>query len=176
MPSPLKGSKMLPGKTNPHLSFMLDLYSTKGPKNVTNPMKQVKLRFINSGWKACLVPSINTDESDKQNLLLPKADLYLDCRVIPNPFLVKGVGSFTGENPIVQQWVLEHGQLFISSFSQLITDGIAQIPTRRKGKDDPFAAPYVICTMCAHGIHRSRAMKHLLADRFRKGGWNVEVQ
>jgi hypothetical protein len=157
-----------PGQSTPVLDKMLNIYS--------NGTLLPKLVFISAGWKSCKTAYPGQDENDiKQSLLMPKADLYLDCRVIPNPTFISGIGA-TGDDPRMQEWVEENAQAYVKSFSQLIIDGLQQVPSRRKGKDNPWEAPYIICTMCAHGIHRSRSMKHILARKMRAGGWNVEIK
>jgi RNase adaptor protein for sRNA GlmZ degradation len=147
------------------------------PIVTTNP-PPVTIRLINSGWKACKVQKnkLVGPAKDANILALPPADLYLDCRVIPNPYLVTELGEFTREDTKVMEWVKEHGAPYLDSFYQLIIDGLQQIPSRRLGKADPFERPYTVCTMCAHGIHRSRAMKYLLATQLVKDGWNVTVE
>jgi RNase adaptor protein for sRNA GlmZ degradation len=137
----------------------------------------VKLVLINSGWKSCFDKQANAYnlDADHHMLNLPKADLYLDCRVLPNPVFIDGIGS-TGDDPKMQQWMITNGAPFIESFTQLIEDGIHQIPKRRSGKEDPWEEPYRICFMCAHGIHRSRSMKHLMGQRLKGYGYNVEVK
>jgi RNase adaptor protein for sRNA GlmZ degradation len=130
------------------------------PIVTTNP-PPVTIRLINSGWKACKV--------QKNKLVGPAKDAN-------NPYLVTELGEFTREDTKVMEWVKEHGAPYLDSFYQLIIDGLQQIPSRRLGKADPFERPYTVCTMCAHGIHRSRAMKYLLATQLVKDGWNVTVE
>lgn len=146
-----------------------------------NPKYLVKLLLINTGWKSCRWSQ--TEVNDEQLVVpegkgifsLPLADLYLDCRVLPNPVFIDGIGS-TGDDPKMQSWMDANALPFIEAFEALICDGIAQIPKRRAGKEDPWAEPYIICFMCAHGIHRSRSMKHVIAKRLKSYGYTVEVK
>lgn len=128
-------------------------------------ISKVNLVLINDGWK-------NLSEQHP----LPKADLYLDCRPLPNPFYASEVRAFSGDDPKTQDWLLERAQPFVKSFYQQIVDGLERIPARRMGNELPFDKPYTVCLMCAHGIHRSRAMKHILGAKLKAGGWTVEVK
>ena len=156
-----------PGQSTPVLDKMLNIYS--------NGTLLPKLVFISAGWKSTTIKEHSGNTADVITRQMPLADLYLDCRVIPNPTFISGIGA-TGDDPRMQEWVEENAQAYVKSFSQLIIDGLQQVPSRRKGKDNPWEAPYIICTMCAHGIHRSRSMKHILARKMRAGGWNVEIK
>lgn len=135
-----------------------------------NPKFLVHIELINSGWKRTTLDT--TPEGVIRRM--PPADLYLDCRVIPNPFLL--FGHKDGSNHDVQKWMKEHAPLWIESFYDTIIESIAQIPTRRKGKEDPWADPYRVCFMCAWGIHRSMAMKHIIAEYLNLDGYTVEVK
>lgn len=128
-------------------------------------MGKVNLVLINDGWK-----------SISESHPLPKADLYLDCRPLPNPFHDAAVRIYTGDAPKTQAWMLERAQPFLKSFYQQVVDGLEMIPGRRAQDDKPFGKPYTVCLLCAHGIHRSRAMKHILGAKLKAGGWTVEVK
>lgn len=119
----------------------------------------LKLVFINHGMKT--------------GGPLPRADFYLDCRGIADPSRSVGSPSGTGDTPAVQDWIRK--KVDLRPYKQLITDGLWAIPGRRRSEPLPYARPYVICTFCAFGIHRSRAMKHLLANELGAMGYNVEV-
>jgi len=124
------------------------------------PKHVAQIVLINDGWKRV-----------GNNHPMPRADYYLDCRPIPNPFLEPKLATLTGDDGEVIAWVKLRSRKFIDSFIQIIEDGIHQIPTRRLGNTTPYAKPVIIATMCAHGIHRSRAMKHILAEELRQRGW-----
>lgn len=102
----------------------------------------------------------------------PKADLYLDCRGVAEP---SGAGlSGTGDNPDVQDWVNLNSNL--SPYFDMVIGGISRLSTRR-GVGKEYEKPFTVVTMCAHGIHRSRAVKHILAKTLRGTGWGmVEVK
>lgn len=99
---------------------------------------------------------------------LPLADLYLDCRSMVNPYHEAGLGGLTGDDPRVIAFVEEQNTPVINAFLALIWETLERIPSRRRSRPDPFLAPIRVCCVCAHGIHRSRAMKHILARRIQK--------
>lgn len=102
---------------------------------------------------------------------LPKADVYLDCRGAANP--CHGGPSGSGDSPEVQAYV--EANTDVDTYVDMIFAHLVRIPTRRKGQGDPWIKPIHVLCFCAHGIHRSRAMKHILARRLKASGWNVEV-
>lgn len=126
----------------------------------------MKLQLISFGIKA-IVEAV---------LPLPKADIYLDCRVIENPYHAKGIkASLGGDHPSLLAWTRAHNGNVIAQFLALINFGLSNIPNRRRETPDPFAAPVVIAFFCAYGVHRSVAMKHLMAEELTKQGLDVEV-
>lgn len=107
----------------------------------------------------------------KSGLDFPIVDLYLDCRGCADPSREM---SGTGDDPNVQAWVEAHS--FTGTYRELIKDALLRLTTRR-GAGKEFDNPFVILTMCAHGIHRSRAMKHILGRCLRDDGFQlVEVK
>ena len=108
---------------------------------------------------------IFTSFSLKNGQPLPSADCYVDCRGIPNP--IYGGPAGTGHDLGVRKWVRErlnqaHEQHL---YVDLVSASINALTTRR-GAGHETDKPFVVCCMCAHGIHRSVAMKHLLAEYF----------
>jgi hypothetical protein len=103
--------------------------------------------------------------------LVPRADIYLDCRSIKEP----GVG---GDSPIAQTAIDTSDPTQIDYFLYQVVRTInAYIPTRRGG-DDPFKHPIEVLCLCAHGKNRSVAMKYLL-NRFLRvdqPDWEIEVE
>lgn len=94
---------------------------------------------------------------------IPPADLYLDCRALYNPFHdLSCEGS--GDLPSVQALVWKHSEGSVRAMAKIVEEAITRIPVRRREAADPFEEPFVIVCLCAHGIHRSRATKYLLAD------------
>lgn len=116
-------------------------------------MSKLQLKLISAGVK-----SSNP---------LPPADLYIDCRGIPNPVYAKTLGGQSGDVKVVQDWVKANAGKEINNFTEQILNSIPQIPTRRNHGDDPFEKPYVVAFLCAHGIHRSRSMKNIIGERLK---------
>lgn len=106
---------------------------------------------------------------------LPKADCYLDCRGVPNPVFNHSL-SGSGDDPDIQKWVVDELGSGLGFYTGIINQGVAKLPLRRNGEHDPYERPFKVCTMCAHGIHRSRAMKHILAQYYHLIGYHVEVK
>lgn len=119
--------------------------------------KNLKIEMFNFGCK----------HVDK----LPGAELYLDCRGVANPS--HGGPGGTGDDPQVQDWVRYNSDL--TPYCLMIQDALSRLITR-KGEGHEFDKPFRIATFCAHGIHRSRAIKHLLANFLNNSGYlNVKV-
>ena len=110
---------------------------------------------------------IFTNHGLKGGKELPKADLYLDCRGVANPFHQASLASLTGDSKAVQNWVMMESPDTIVAFKHQIEEGLTRIPIRRRDEADPYSRPFTICCMCAHGIHRSRAVKHILASYYK---------
>lgn len=93
---------------------------------------------------------------------LPKADLVIDCRGIPNPYHAFG-GAMRGTDPKVQAWIRHWGGIAIDGMSDLIYSALYHVYPRRKDMTDPHSRPFVVLFVCAYGVHRSVACKHILA-------------
>ena len=139
--------------------------------------QQLTLKLISFGMKA-------TKE-------WPKADLYLDCRALPEPDSFKspsgdhlstqdaiGIGDIATAS-MVQAYFQNPDDdplpSVIGAMLSIIAQAIAHLQRRRAG-EDPFSRPFVVAFFCAHGIHRSRSGKNIIADDLKKLGYNVEVQ
>lgn len=117
-------------------------------------MDKIKIEFFSFGIKNVW--------NGKGNM--SQADLYLDCRGVANP-AYSGL-SGCGDDLVVQAWVDSFTDL--GPFLDMIEEAISRLEVRR-GKGKISEKPFVIACFCAHGIHRSKAMKHILADRIKKG-------
>lgn len=103
---------------------------------------------------------------------MPKADLYLDCRGIANPS--HGGPNGTGDDIDVQLWVATHSN--IKPYCEMVEMALSRM-TARRGAGKEFEKPFKILAMCAHGVHRSKSMKHLLARWAKLDGYqSVEVE
>lgn len=128
----------------------------------------MKIRLISFGVKSVVAAGSQTP--------LPKADLYFDCRVIRNPYHAPGMASLGGDHPKLQEWCLAENADVLDKFLSLINVGLTTIPDRRRDvKEGAFSVPVTLAFFCAYGVHRSVAMKHLVAKKLLEQGLNVEV-
>ena len=102
---------------------------------------------------------------------MPKADFYVDCRCVADP-LRGGETSLGGGIKFIEKF--SHQTLATIQF--MISDAIELIPARRHEKTDPFADPFIICFFCAHGMHRSPAVKHIMSRKLLADGYKVEIK
>lgn len=111
-------------------------------------------------------------------------DYYIDCRAVPDPTrVVKKAADYhyapgvSGDGSMipVQNWIRDH--ISIPTYVKLISDMLKTIPSRRENnpKKDELD-PVTIHTFCAYGVHRSVAMKWILAREFQLLGYTVEVK
>ncbi len=103
--------------------------------------------------------------------IIPKADFYIDCRGIQE----KGISGSSGDDVKFQAGVLGHSPHSIEAALTLILDSLNHVETRRQG-ENPTARPYVVCFMCAWGVHRSVAVKHIAARKLKALGLDVKVE
>jgi hypothetical protein len=91
---------------------------------------------------------------DENRTSLRRADLYLDCRVLLD----------NADEDMIQR---EQGHV-LDLFTELVLEALRHIPERRRDRDreNVYIDPVRICCVCAWGIHRSRAARNILADRF----------
>lgn len=101
------------------------------------------------------------------------ASLYLDCRIMWNPYRDPILGGKTGDSPEVQDWIARENSAVVSMFLSLIKQGLATRETRNSGRDP--SKPFIVACFCLAGVHRSRGMKHVLAKALRSEGIEVEV-
>lgn len=116
----------------------------------------------------------NTGEAKKGYRSVPVADLYVDCRCIKE----KGLSSKgDGTSKTFQDGVLTASKTALDAVYRLIVEAIKKIPDRRSEKDDPFKEPFVICFLCAWGVHRSVATKYIMGRRLQAAGYRrVEIR
>ena len=105
-----------------------------------------------------------------------KADLYLDARSIPDPASVAGLKN----DPYAMNKLFKeiNGLDIVDRFMPLVQDCVKSLPSRRinsMGKKNPNYCT-VVC-FCAYGIHRSVALKKMLAAEIilKQPTWEVEV-
>lgn len=115
----------------------------------------------------------------KSQILSQNASLYLDCRIMHNPYRDPVLGHLTGDDPKVQEWIKTQNANVIEAFMELIKTGISTLSTRDGGHRDP-SKPFRICFFCLAGVHRSRGMKHVIAEILKAEilkfkGFDIEV-
>ena len=129
----------------------------------------MKLVFSSSGLKAGPLP-------------LGK-DHYIDARAIPDPTQFgKGGGSVytppfgvTGKDPKLQAWMRDVAP--IKAYVEVVKGMLATLGKRRENNPNKHITdPVTIHTFCAWGVHRSVALKHILAREFELMGYVVEVE
>lgn len=128
--------------------------------------KVLKLVFTSHGVKTA---------QTKDHFYLPKSDLFIDARSVVDGSKGAGAGA-TGDDPKMQAYVAQLSPMSVQGAIGQVREAIARIPDRRSDRVDPYDEPFVITCLCAHGIHRSRSMKNILAKRFLADGFNVEVK
>lgn len=123
-------------------------------------MRNSKLIFISAGKSAVFSGQVS-------------ADLFLDCRVMWNPFRV--FGAMTGDDPQVQDWVRNNNADLVASYKQVIKQALATRETRNSGRRDPDGG-LKVCFFCLAGVHRSRGMKNVIAqDLAAEGGYDITI-
>ena len=111
-----------------------------------------------------------------ENFATLKADLLLDARVAPNPSYDKTIGSLTGDDIRVQNWMRREIGAQLDTYRDMILLGLSTLKKRREPDGgDPYGKPFIVGIFCAHGIHRSRSLKHLLREELRKLGLMVTM-
>lgn len=105
---------------------------------------------------------------------VPKADLYIDCRGIREHDLPDHDRGGTATT--FQAAVEAESAETIHAILRLIAFSLPQIRSRRIEDKNPYNRPYVVCFMCAHGVHRSVATKHIIARKLKGVGHEVVVK
>lgn len=104
---------------------------------------------------------------------LPSADIYLDCRILPNPHYAN---MPSGDSQQTQDWLMKRVEpAVLNGFISSILQGMQTLGQRRINSANKDASTLRVATFCAFGIHRSVAMKHLLAEELKARGIEVEV-
>ena len=103
--------------------------------------------------------------------IVPKADLYIDCRGIREA----GLKGASGHDPAFQAGVKEHSSVSLQAIEDLIIDSLRHIGTRRAGVLKPLEQPYTVMFMCAYGVHRSVSTGTIIAQRLRAKGYTVQT-
>lgn len=114
------------------------------------------LRFSSSGKKVAPLPD--------------GKDLYIDCRAVWDPSKSHGGGAEMATQLAIRT------RTPIKAYVEVVDGAIKTLSQRRENSTKAQHAPMTIHCFCAYGMHRSVAMKHILATEFRLKGWDVEVE
>ncbi|MBQ8201045.1 MAG: RNase adapter RapZ [Clostridia bacterium] len=102
---------------------------------------------------------------------LPRqADLVYDVRFLPNPFYIKGLGSQTGLDPAVREFVLGNAvtEEFLAKMEDML---IFLLPHYQEEGKSRLA----IAIGCTGGAHRSVAIAEYLGEFLQSKGYQVTV-
>lgn len=108
--------------------------------------------------------------------VLPAAHFYLDARHIIDP---SKEFAASGDDLKVQEYVMAHDSGAIAASLSSLRTAISCIPSRRRNRSaaDIWKDPFEVLCVCAHGVHRSRALKHIMARKLKLAGFlNVSVK
>lgn len=119
-------------------------------------------------------------DTDHDTYNLPKADLYLDARTLPDTSNYLGFAA-KGETSAAQGFQEEVAGEALDAFENEVIESLKHIPARRKNRSDktatdPYTAPFVVMCFCAHGVHRSVALKNILKQRLIARGFKVKME
>jgi UPF0042 nucleotide-binding protein len=99
-----------------------------------------------------------------------EGDLVFDVRFLPNPFYIPELGSHTGLDQDVKDFVLNHPvtEEFLQKAMDMLTFLIPHYVTEGKHR-------LVIAVGCTGGAHRSVAIAEYIAARLREQGQKVNI-
>ncbi len=99
-----------------------------------------------------------------------QADLVFDVRFLPNPFYIPGLGSHTGLDADVRDFVLNHPvtQEFLTKMKDLLSFLLPHYQEEGKHR-------LSIAIGCTGGAHRSVAISEALAAYLRETGYSVSI-
>ena len=122
---------------------------------------KITLQLLSYGLKS------NKGDAGKGYRSIPIADFYIDCRGVPDD-----------KNRVAGETLHEtiSACLALVGMEEQLLDSLDFLESRRSDEADPFARPYVVCFLCAHGMHRSVTCKKILGDWLSAAGWTVEVE
>jgi RNase adaptor protein for sRNA GlmZ degradation len=117
----------------------------------------------------------NQPKTTNGEIVFPKADFYVDCRIMPDAVNKVGIAG-TGDDPAIQKWLEEQAPGRLNNIMEQVLYAIEMIPIRRKEMKDPWSRPMRIAFFCAFGIHRSRGTKNIIAKRLKPNSYSVEIE
>ncbi len=129
-----------------------------------------RLAPIMSGENQSQVMRIEMSSFGFKRGLPRQADLVYDVRFLPNPFYIKGLGSHTGLDQDVKDFVLKNPVTmeFVDKMEDLLAFLLPHY--REEGKHR-----LAIAIGCTGGAHRSVAIAERLAEFLRGKGYQVDI-
>ncbi len=99
-----------------------------------------------------------------------QGDLVYDVRFLPNPFYIEGLGSHTGLDADVREFVMNHPvtEEFMAKTTDMLDFLLPHYEEEGKHR-------LVIAIGCTGGAHRSVAIAESVADHLRYKGYRVDV-
>jgi RNase adaptor protein for sRNA GlmZ degradation len=101
----------------------------------------------------------------------PKADLYLDCRAMT----YHPISALPGD-AVEQVLLFETNRHLADAFRREVLISLLDLAHRRDDKENIYADPFIVACACAHGMHRSVAMKKALFKLLQDQGLQLEVK
>lgn len=126
--------------------------------------KKIKLLLKSWGVKRTLC------KQDPTFVMLPKADMLIDCRG------VKEVGLDKNNFKVYPMQIQEHSPRQVTAMVTQITDALRHVKDRRYQKANPLEDPFVICFFCAYGINRSPTTKKVVGKKLFDLGYDVTIE
>jgi UPF0042 nucleotide-binding protein len=105
-----------------------------------------------------------------KNGIPPEADMVLDVRFLPNPYFVDDLRPLTGENPAVQNYVLEHPetQAFLHHLFNFVDFLLPHF--QEEGKTH-----LTLAIGCTGGQHRSVVIANALGQHLNQGNYSFTL-
>ena len=129
-----------------------------------------RLSTIFSGESQSMAMLVEISSFGFKRGLPRQADLVYDVRFLPNPFYIKGLGSHTGLDADVKEFVLENPvtKEFVAKMEDLLVFLLPHYQEEGKHR-------LAIAVGCTGGAHRSVAIAERLGGFLREKGYQVTV-
>lgn len=97
-------------------------------------------------------------------------DLVFDCRFLPNPHWDAELRPFSGKDPEIQEYVVDHpaGQRFLADLDQMLEHLLPEY-------SDEGKSYLTVAFGCTGGRHRSVAIAESVGRMLKDGGWQPRV-
>ncbi len=97
-------------------------------------------------------------------------DLVFDCRFLPNPHWDPELRPFSGKDPEIQEYVVDHaaGQVFLADLEQMLEHLLPEY-------EDEGKSYLTVAFGCTGGRHRSVAIAESVGRMLKDAGWHPRV-